>query len=169
MTVIPKTVRDIVDRRAAGSCERCGFLLDGYGAQYSRHHRIPRGSDGSRDPKIHGAANIVLLCGSATSPAGCHLWCESHRDAARTEGFLLYRNQTPAESPLQHRGRWAVLDNDGGIRYLDDPEVAIEVGRLNLAASFLNHRGVTPESMELMKRALDGESIEQLMDGGAGA
>lgn len=125
MTAIPKTVRDIVDRRAAGSCERCGFLLDGYGAEYSRHHRIPRAMGGSRDPMVHGAANIVLICGSATSPLGCHHHVESYRDEGRREGFLLFHSQTPSEAPVFYRGRWACLDNEGGIEYLENGEVAM--------------------------------------------
>lgn len=117
MTAIAKTVRDIVDRRAAAQCERCGRLLD-FGP-YSRHHRLPRGMGGSRDPKVHGAANLVLICGSATTPNGCHLEVESYRDLARGDGYLLYRNQNPAEAPLLYRGRRALLDNDGGIKFLD--------------------------------------------------
>lgn len=49
-------------------------------------------------------ANLVLLCGHATEPGGCHNWVESHRADAIDLGWLVSRIgvQIPAEVPVQY-------------------------------------------------------------------
>lgn len=67
---------------------------------------------GSRDPKIHSPANLLLLCGSGTT--GCHGWVESNRAEARDLGLLLYRAQDPVQIPVQLRYGTTRLRDDGG-------------------------------------------------------
>lgn len=94
--------------RAQMRCERCDTYL-GYAA-YSIHHRLPRGRGGRNE-----LANLVLLCGSATSPDTCHATVESRREQAYDDGWLVRSETEPAETPVNHFafGR-VLLDNDGG-------------------------------------------------------
>jgi 5-methylcytosine-specific restriction protein A len=94
-----KTARDLVWERAGGRCELCGGSLAGMRG-FSRHHRRPRRMGGSRLPDTNSAANILLVCGSATSPDGCHHRIESNRTQAYAEGLLLHADQDPAEIPV---------------------------------------------------------------------
>ena len=104
-TVIPKLVKDAVDKRdqkyGQPQCQRCGHLITGW---FSRHHRNPRGMGGSKaDP--HALVNLVLLCGSATSRGGCHAAVESQREQARIDGWLVPDGIDPAEWPVRRFGR----------------------------------------------------------------
>lgn len=94
--------------RAHGYCERCGASC--HHAPYSIHHRLPRGRGGRNE-----LANLVLLCGSATTPGGCHHEVERHRERAYDHGWLVPTGMEPAETPVNHLtfGR-VLLDNDGG-------------------------------------------------------
>ena len=103
----PEQRAEVIDR-AKMRCERCGTYL-GYAA-YSIHHRLPRGRGGRNE-----LSNLVLLCGSATSPDTCHAFVESRREQAYDEGWLVRSEMDPAEVPVAHVafGR-VLLDNDGG-------------------------------------------------------
>jgi len=94
--------------RASMRCERCGSYL-AYEA-FSIHHRLPRGRGGRNE-----LSNVVLLCGSATTPNGCHADVESRREQAYVDGWLVRSEMDPAEVPVIHVafGR-VLLDNDGG-------------------------------------------------------
>lgn len=65
-----KATRALVWERDAGRCARCGLPIT---REWSLHHRVPRGAGGSRRPELNSPANLVLLCGSATSPKGA-IW-----------------------------------------------------------------------------------------------
>lgn len=80
---------------------------------------------GSRERTINGAANVICLCGSATTPGGCHLRVEAYRDWARSCGLLLYRTEEPSEVPFWRVGSWARIDYDGKVDYLDDYETVV--------------------------------------------
>lgn len=105
-------------------CVVCGVAI--VRAQYSLHHRIPRGAGGSRRPEINSAANLITLCGSATT--GCHMRIELNRAEAITNGWLLpqWSGGKPTD-PTQHavlverQSRWCYLGADG--RMWDDPPV----------------------------------------------
>lgn len=104
-TIIPKSVKDAVDARdqryGQPQCQRCGHLITGW---FSRHHRDPRGMGGSTsDP--HALANLVLLCGSATSRGGCHHEVESRRAQARIDGWLVPDGIRADEWPVRRFGR----------------------------------------------------------------
>lgn len=100
-TVIPKPTRDAVDERDAGRCQRCGRMIGG--GPFSRHHRDPRGMGGSKIR--HTLANLVLLCGSATTPGGCHAEVESSRVQAELDGWLVPMNIRPEQWPARRFGR----------------------------------------------------------------
>lgn len=104
--------------RDGGRCARCGQMF----GLCSAHHRQPRGMGGSRAPLSF--ANLVLLCGSGTSMAGCHQHVESHRSAAYEDGWLVRRGTDPATVPLLlWDGRWVLLAPDAP-RYIDVPVMA---------------------------------------------
>lgn len=100
-TVIPKPIRDAVDARDAGRCQRCGRWIGS--GPFSRHHRDPRGMGGS--VLLHTMANLVLLCGSATTPGGCHDFVENQeRAAARRDGWLVPMGVRPEDWPVKRFG-----------------------------------------------------------------
>lgn len=94
--------------RAGGRCEMCGGGLTG---PWSRHHRLPRRMGGSKRPDINGLANLLLICGTATT--GCHGRIESRRTWAYVNGYLLAAEQSPALVPVLYRGHLTYLAGDG--------------------------------------------------------
>lgn len=74
--------RAIVWERDGGRCQACGVILRA-GAWWSIQHRVARGQLGSND-----LPNLVVLCGSATSP-GCHRRAEDRAADMRERGFWL--------------------------------------------------------------------------------
>lgn len=105
------TTRKLVMSRARNCCERCGRPITG---DYSIHHRKPRGMGGTKDPAANSPSNLVLLCGSATTPDGCHTSVEKFRQAAITTGWIVARTADPARVPVKFSsGRWYLLNDDG--------------------------------------------------------
>ncbi|MDX3661253.1 HNH endonuclease signature motif containing protein [Streptomyces sp. ID05-26A] len=100
-TVVPKSIKDGVDERDAGRCQRCGRAIGS--GPWSRHHRDPRGMGGST--LLHTLANVVLLCGSATTPRGCHHEVESQRKQAELDGWLVPMNIRAEDWPARRFGR----------------------------------------------------------------
>lgn len=108
-----KSTKDLVWARAGGRCEVCGGSLAGMRG-FSRHHRRPRRMGGSRLPETNSPANVLLVCGSATSPDGCHQRIESNRTRAYEDGLLLRADQTPTDVPVMladpnHPSQWPRL------------------------------------------------------------
>lgn len=93
-----KVTKELVWARAGGRCELCGGPLAGMRG-FSRHHRRPRRMGGSRRPDTNSPSNILLVCGSATTPDGCHHRIEANRAQAYDEGLLLRDGQNPEEPP----------------------------------------------------------------------
>lgn len=104
-------VKRLVWKRDEGRCARCGNPL---GSSYSRQHRKPRAMGGTSRAEINCPANLVMLCGSATT--GCHGWAESHRQDAAALGYLVASWQNPHEVPVwcSYRQQWRLLDCAGG-------------------------------------------------------
>lgn len=117
MAEFPAKVRKLIHIRADYCCERCGrAIVDG--VPRSVHHRLPRGMGGSKRPEVSAASNGIYLCGSATTPEGCHHWVESNRADAQLLGFLVPRWASPLEVPVSLMGASGVpelvyLDDDG--------------------------------------------------------
>lgn len=105
---VPPAVRAAVIERDEMKCQCCGAHVGGI--QYSLHHRLPRrmgGRKGAAAERSYSMANLVTVCGSATSPDGCHYRIESDRFQAYDDGWLLRENQDAAtEAVLTYRG-WA--------------------------------------------------------------
>lgn len=96
---IPAKMRSQVLERDDYACSRCRKMLQG--SYYSLHHRLPRGRGGT-----HTVENLVTLCGSGTSPNGCHEHVESHRQQATADGWLVPSGMDPAKWPVHRGGEW---------------------------------------------------------------
>ncbi len=106
--------RAVVLQRDQNTCQRCGVNVLYQLA--SVQHRIPRGAGGSAN--VWQVSNLVLVCGSATTPDSCHNWMEhENRRQAERDGWLLPKNNpfivTSREPLLTYRG-WVLLDDSGG-------------------------------------------------------
>lgn len=115
---------DVVDailERAGHSCEACGSPIgDRRGVDWSVQHRRPRAMGGTRWAGINLPSNLMILCGSATTPGSCHEFAETRRSAAVAAGWLVLSHEDPATVPvLITRNRWCYLGDDAG--YHDDP------------------------------------------------
>lgn len=118
---------DVVEvclERAGYSCEACGSAIgDRRGVDWSVQHRRPRKMGGTRWPGCNLPSNLMILCGSATTPGSCHEFAESHRAAATAAGWLVPSGVDPLTEPvLVVGGRFVWLDDAG--RYLDEPAMA---------------------------------------------
>lgn len=109
--------------REDGKCFRCGKQVAIYEpetyhnlpvvkrvAEFSIHHRKPRGMGGSNSLDINIFPNLIVLCGTGTT--GCHGWVETHREQAYKDGLLIHSGignpiMTPAFS--EYRGCWIDL------------------------------------------------------------
>lgn len=109
-----KAVKDELAGRAGGCCEVCGRHLTG---DWSRHHRRPRANGGTRRPETNYLSNLLLICGTATTPGGCHLAIESNRTWAYDQGFLVRQHHDPATTPVLYRGSLVLLGDDGTINH----------------------------------------------------
>lgn len=111
-----ETVALLFDRDR-GCCARCGDPISGErGRDWSVQHRRARGAGGTVRPDTNEPQNLILLCGSATSPGGCHLAVESSKKAARPHGWAIWLNEDPAEVPVNHAVHgWVLLTDDGSI------------------------------------------------------
>ena len=93
-------VRRLVFARAFGFCESCGVSV--IGRPYSIAPRVEPGPRGSSRPcpEASAAWNLVLLCGSAASPGGCHLLCEQRDQDLHDRGMWLRSWENPRLAPL---------------------------------------------------------------------
>ncbi len=111
---VPRSTRDLVMERDEYTCFRCGAPL--LTAPRSLQHRDARGMGGSSDPLIHSPANLILLCGTANSPDGCHWLAEQRGEDANVAGFWLRNGRVPADTPVLHWRLGPVfLDHGGGM------------------------------------------------------
>jgi len=109
-------VRGLVITRWGFRCAACGISV--IGRDWSIQHRQARGMGGTSDPAVNQPSNLVLLCGSATSP-GCHLLCEQRDPDMHGRGFWLYSWEDPKAVPVmvaseRGSGVTAWLDDLGG-------------------------------------------------------
>lgn len=93
-----QATKGLLWERAKGRCEICG--RDVNGSPFSRHHRSPRRMGGSSQPWINSIENLLLLCGTATTPGGCHQAVEANRAQAVEAGWLVPLGYHPAEVPV---------------------------------------------------------------------
>lgn len=96
-------MRKAVLERDEFHCTRCGRDLLNSGLPYSLQHRLPRGRGGTNT-----LANLVSLCGDATTPDCCHSEVESYRRRATAEGWLVPTGTAPEEWPVLRHSGWAL-------------------------------------------------------------
>jgi len=107
-----QATRDLVMERDGYCCAWCGRqLLTG---PRSLQHRHARGMGGTTDPAANSPSNLILLCGSATTPGGCHLFAEQRSDEARIAGLWVPSWQNPADVPVLHAAYGPCLLLDDG-------------------------------------------------------
>src|SRR6266540_237062 len=97
-------VRDLVRKRDGHRCQRCGISV--VDVPSSLHHRKLR-SQGGQDT----ADNLIRLCGTGT--LGCHAWVHANPAVARSQGFIVWRIDNPAEIPVETFQGWRYLLDDG--------------------------------------------------------
>lgn len=112
-----RPTRDLVMERDGYSCAWCGSqLLTG---PRSLQHRQARGMGGRVD--ANRPSNLLLLCGTATTPGGCHAWAESRCEEARVAGLWVPSWEDSAGVPVLHAQYGAVLlDDAGGVSLLGE-------------------------------------------------
>lgn len=109
---IPAANRAMVERRSGGICESCGAA-----PATDVHHRQYLSRGGTHD--VH---NLIDLCGGASGLAGGnHSGCHgrAHKDGER-EGLAIGRGYRSELIPVLYRGRWAVLDDVGGVEFITE-------------------------------------------------
>ncbi len=97
--------------RADWLCDRCGRNLVELG--FSRQHRRAHGMGGRVGAELHTPANVVILCGSATT--GCHGLVETHERAqAELDGWVIKGEaRRPEDVPVLHWRHGLVVPGDG--------------------------------------------------------
>lgn len=111
-----RKVRAVIWKRAGGACESCGVSVAG--RPYSIQHIIARGMGGTSDPDANALFNLVLLCGTATTPGSCHALAESRDPGMRARGFWAYSWENPAVKGITLADGTTVLL---GAKYLTVP------------------------------------------------
>lgn len=102
-----RRIRQLVIDRDDHCCVACGHWVDVEGGNYSLQHRRARGAGGSRRSDTNSLANLILMCGSATT--GCHGYVEAHPDYALSRGYRVTQQQDPALVPVWVAGWGEVL------------------------------------------------------------
>lgn len=102
-----RRTRQAVIDRDDHCCVACGQWVDIETGRYSLQHRRARGAGGSRRPDTNSAANLLLVCGSATT--GCHARIEANPIWALSRGYRVTQQQDPALVPVVVAGVGEVL------------------------------------------------------------
>jgi hypothetical protein len=124
-------VREAVLTRDMRLCQWCGRGVDPSSGDYSLQHRRARGTGGSVADDTNTAANLLTMCGSATT--GCHGHVESHPNDARARGFRLFQWQAPDTVPaLLWTGDWYYLDPIGLLTPTPAPAAELYMRSLGL-------------------------------------
>lgn len=110
-----RVTRELVLERDDYRCVSCGVPI--IGQQYSLQHRRARGMGGTDDPAANRPSNLVTLCGSATSPGGCHLAAEQRETEARDLGYWVPSWQDPRTVPVYTLHSLVYLDDEGEWSY----------------------------------------------------
>lgn len=118
---VPARIREAALCRDGRCCQRCGVSL--YGRDYSLQHRDARGMGGSK--LKHTLANLVALCGTATT--GCHGHVESERTESVRDGWSVPNGVTPEEWPVLRFGKSWELPGSGWVKAEPHP-YQIEMG-----------------------------------------
>lgn len=93
-----RAVRAAVWKRAGGACESCGMNVEA--RPRSVQHRVARGMGGTASPAANRLSNLVLLCGTATTPGSCHEACERRDPGMHDRGFWLWSWEDPEATAI---------------------------------------------------------------------
>jgi hypothetical protein len=93
-----RKVRALVLARDGFACAGCGKSI--VGRPYSLQHRVARGMGGTSRADANSPVNLIVLCGSATSPGGCHLLAEQRDPVMHERGLWLNSWEDPAAVPV---------------------------------------------------------------------
>lgn len=96
--------RTLVAARSGGLCEICALA-----PAREWHHRKNRSQGGT-----WAASNGMHLC-----PAD-HAWITEHPDQAAANGWTVRSYHDPAVTTCLRRGKWVLLDNEGGVSAVDE-------------------------------------------------
>lgn len=69
---------------------------------------------GRPDADANRPSNLLLLCGTATTPGGCHLWAESRCEEALIAGLWVPSWQDSSQVPVLHVAYGPCLLADDG-------------------------------------------------------
>lgn len=104
-------VREQVRERDLYTCQLRGCYIGPLNPDYSLQHRRCRGMGGSKRPDTNLPANLVLVCGSATTK--CHGWIEANPIEAERLGFRVRQGANPASVPITTYRGVRLLNNEG--------------------------------------------------------
>ncbi|MGO4143830.1 HNH endonuclease [Paenarthrobacter sp. YAF11_1] len=105
-------VRRQVIQRDLSKCQYCGRHVRTEDGWYSLQHRRARGMGGTRSAAANQPANLLLVCGTATTE--CHGLIESQPVQATARGFRISSAADPEKLPYTDwTGREWSLTNDG--------------------------------------------------------
>jgi 5-methylcytosine-specific restriction protein A len=93
-----RKVRALVLARDGFACVGCNKSV--VGRPYSLQHRVARGMGGTSRADAGSPVNLIVLCGSATSPGGCHLLAEQRDPVMHERGLWLNSWEDPATVPV---------------------------------------------------------------------
>jgi hypothetical protein len=122
---MPVALAAMVLVRAEWCCDWCARSIDGQ--PFSRQHRRAHGMGGRQGAELHTPANVIVLCGSATSPGGCHDRAENTKDRqmAYDLGFAIRGEaRRPEDVPILRHGLHLVIPGDGVWHPASDPLAA---------------------------------------------
>lgn len=116
-----RKTRALVLARDGYACVSCGRAAGPGSGPYSLQHRLARGHGGGNSP-----SNLIVLCGSATSPGGCHLKAEQRDREMQAQGHWLESWQDPEAEGVMYfsehgSGFTAWLLPDGSLTF-DEPK-----------------------------------------------
>lgn len=105
---MPEALAKMVLVRADWCCDWCAAPI--IGRPFSRQHRRAHGMGGRQGGELHTPANVIVLCGSATSP-GCHNRAENDQRAEAYRYNFAIRGEArkPEETPIyRHLSHWVI-------------------------------------------------------------
>lgn len=128
-TGFPPAVRKLIDFRDSDNglllpyvrCQSCGRV--DLPERMSIQHRIARHMGGTSNPLISSVINGVRMCGTATSPGGCHAAAEARNAILYNRGFWRAQHEidTLPLIPVVRFNRHAYWPTEDGRWLLEAP------------------------------------------------
>ena len=107
--------RDKVSVRSGGMCEaQITGVCQGQACEFQ--HRKAKGQLGAWTP-----SNGLAVCGHGNVD-GCHGYIHQHPTEAHKNGWSVRSGGDPMKQEVLYRGRWVLLDNQGGAHATSKPE-----------------------------------------------